>query len=29
LGGGGDDENDKMVKMVETVRKAADDGNGR
>jgi hypothetical protein len=24
----GDDENDKTVKMAETVREAADDGNG-
>jgi hypothetical protein len=28
LGSGGDDKNDKMVKTAETVREAADDGNG-
>jgi hypothetical protein len=27
--GGGDDENNKTVKMAEMVREAADDGNGQ
>jgi hypothetical protein len=27
-GGGGDDENNKTVRTAETVREAADDGNG-
>jgi hypothetical protein len=27
--GDGDDENNKMVKTAETVREAADNGNGR